>query len=209
MRCDEVEEVQGRNRFRLQPRLANLTDLPLAEIGAHRGCRLTHARRGNRFFVFAGTGLARRRDVLGAGILENGRRRGVLPCSLRMHGDEDPSLTKTTFVAFSFELGDSHSDQRSGNPAYRGSDCGASEGGQNRTCRDKWSNTRDGECANADEPTEGTAQRATGAGASRGALKLDRGQIFDFDIWRSDSGTVGWLEERQDDRVGQLSKLKI
>src|ERR1700694_3320513 len=115
--------------------------------------------------------LTGRRDILGAGRLQD-LLGPFLPLGvLAMDRDQDPTIFNSAFVALSFVFRDAHSYQRSGDAADRTSHSSSSERSHNRTGGDKWPQSRNSECADAHQPSHGPAEDNTGAGPCRGSLR--------------------------------------
>src|SRR6202158_4612167 len=115
--------------------------------------------------------LTGRRDILGAGRLQD-LLSSFLPLGvLTMDRDQDPTIFDAAFVALSFVFWDAHSYQRSGDATDRASYSGSSESGHDRTGGDKRPQSRNSECTYSHQASHGSAEDNPGARTCRGSLR--------------------------------------
>src|SRR6266851_1722276 len=75
-----------------------------------------------------------------------------------MHRNQDAAVLDLTFVLFRLILGDSQSDQSTGQDSHRSASRRAAKRGENRTSCDEWSNAGNREAARSDQPSECASQ---------------------------------------------------
>ena len=81
--------------------------------------------------------------------------RGTIDLSARfsMNSQQNIAVLDFAFVSFCFQFWNAHADQCARQAANHGASRSATQGRHDGSCRDKWSDTRYGERANAHEPS--------------------------------------------------------
>jgi len=99
-------------------------------------------------------------DVLCIGIFEDFLGAIHFIAVLGMDRDEVISFSDAVFIALRFQLWNAQADEAASDAANGCSSSGTTEGGEKRTGCNEWTHARDGECAEADEEAEGSAENA-------------------------------------------------
>src|SRR4029079_4815946 len=144
--------------------------LPIASLEPFAIARCRRVGLVTLFRLRPRTRLARGRDVVGTSALEEFFHSSDLVRRRAMDREQHAAVLDATLVPLGFVLGKSHADERTNQPAYRSADPNACERGHDRTGSDEWSQSGDGECADAGKQSQRAADRAARRRAGGRAL---------------------------------------
>lgn len=109
------------------------------------------------------------RNVFRSGLSEDPLRARAFFGTLGVHRDEYVAVLEFALTASGFGFGDTQADEAPRDPAYGGADGGSAQGCEDRSGRDQWANPRNGQGADAGEPSEGPAGGNSGPRAGQDA----------------------------------------
>ena len=88
-----------------------------------------------------------------------------------MNRNEDVPLADFTFISFGFEFRNAQTDQTTGDPTHGGSNCDATQRGDNRTGCNERPDPWNGQSADSGDPTQCPADDTACAGSSDSAFR--------------------------------------